>query len=59
MGRGILREAGADENLKSNFIWPNIRATCLNQNIVWGFFTHWQSFTVAKSLLYSRKCILT
>ena len=23
MGRGILRGAGGDENLKSNFIWPN------------------------------------
>ena len=23
MGRGILRGAGEDENLKSNFIWPN------------------------------------
>ena len=22
MGRGILRGAGGDENLKSNFIWP-------------------------------------
>ena len=25
MGRGILRGAGGDENLKSNFIWPNYR----------------------------------
>ena len=25
MGRGILRGAGGDENLKSNFIWPNVR----------------------------------
>ena len=24
MGRGILRGAGGDENLKFNFIWPNI-----------------------------------
>ena len=24
MGRGILRGAGGDENLKSNFIWPYI-----------------------------------
>ena len=23
MGRGILRGAGGDENLKFNFIWPN------------------------------------
>ena len=23
MGRGILRGAGWDENLKFNFIWPN------------------------------------
>ena len=25
MGRGILRGAGGDENLKSNFIWPYIK----------------------------------
>ena len=24
MGRGILRGAGGDENLKFNFIWPNV-----------------------------------
>ena len=24
MGRGILRGAGGDENLKSNFIWPKV-----------------------------------
>ena len=26
MGRGILRGAGGDENLKSNFIWPYVDA---------------------------------
>ena len=24
MGRGILRGAGGDENLKFNFIWPKL-----------------------------------
>ena len=24
MGRGILRGAGGDENLKFNFIWPKV-----------------------------------
>ena len=26
MGRGILRGAGGDENLKFNFIWPKLDA---------------------------------
>ena len=25
MGRGILRGAGGDENLKFNFIWPYVQ----------------------------------
>ena len=27
MGRGILRGAGGDENLKSNFIWPYLESS--------------------------------
>ena len=30
MGRGILRGAGGDENLKSNFIWPK-GGPCMKQ----------------------------
>ena len=30
MGRGILRGAGGDENLKFNFIWPYIERVGIN-----------------------------
>ena len=30
MGRGILRGAGGDENLKSNFIWPYIHVLSIS-----------------------------
>ena len=34
MGRGILRGAGGDENLKSNFIWPYLCDFLSNEIVI-------------------------
>ena len=53
MGRGILRGAGGDENLKSNFIWPYI-VNFFYIKFMLGFFI-WFLIIVSDRLFSSAK----
>ena len=44
MGRGILRGAGGDENLKSNFIWPYYTKSHIQTLCTDSFMENIQSF---------------